>query len=393
MSFTQGVFYYNIPSKILGYNNTARLPSVFKKTFIKFKKNPLFVYTGTGSVNFDFLKKDKKILKKLSKRPVDIYLYEPVSYYFKEEGFTLGYYSEFHSDYNNSQDLLAAELDSVQELSKEVGTIRLNHCDYRLEKVLGSNYTGIKFQCRDLFIRQAAVSYMPVSSKKIPVITKKFWCGNGRYTIHRHLVMCFLADKLGSYSWHFTADTDWSIDKSWIDDKLDIKYLEQNNKILNSKEFSLEFNTKKVIVQEKNCHYLPDGAFSQPNINYKKTFDPCFVCIINETRFAQPTANFSEKVIDAINYRKPFILVAPPKTLEYLKKFGFKTFDKYWDETYDTIENHSERLREIFKIIDEINNKTLDELNDMYYDMHDILEHNRNIIKNLPYNPVIINDK
>ena len=116
------------------------------------------------------------------------------------------------------------------------------------------------------------------------------------------------------------------------------------------------------------------------------------MCIINETRFAQPTGNFSEKTIDAINYRKPFILVAPPKTLEYLKKFGFKTFDKYWSEDYDQIENHTDRMVEIFRIIDFINSKKLDELNDIYRDMLDVLDHNRSILKSLPEKDIVIND-
>ena len=145
-------------------------------------------------------------------------------------------------------------------------------------------------------------------------------------------------------------------------------------------------------LNEKFGFYIPDGTFSSSNLDYKHTFDPCFVCIVNETRFAQPTANFSEKTLVAINYGKPFIIVGPPKTLKYLKKFGFKTFNKYWSEEYDKIENHSQRMAEIFKVIDYINSKSLDDLNDMYRDMSEILNHNRKILRSLPYNKIIIND-
>lgn len=388
--FIQGLFYKNMPSKKLRVRNTKQFPKFFTKTYLQNVEKPIFVYTGTGSIDFDLLKKDSKIIKKLSKRDVEIYLYEPVSYYFKNHGYNLGYYSEFHSNYNNSKKLAAAELDSINKLGKKLGKITLNHCDYGLANMLGCRYSNIHMQCRDIFIRQAANCYMPLVDTPSLLITKKFWCGNGRYTIPRHMVMCYLADKLGNYSWWYESDMDWNIEYTWIEDLFDQEYLNKNNEILNSNKFFLEFKANTVKVHEKSGYYIPSGTFSSPNLDYKHTFDPCFVCIVNETRFAQPTANFSEKTLDAINYKKPFVVAAPPRTLEYLKKFGFKTFDKYWSEEYDRIENHSQRMAEIFKVIDYINSKSLDELNDMYRDMLDILQHNRNILKDLPTNTVII---
>jgi len=392
MPLPQHLFCQNFPSKKIPINNRIRFfTGLLNESFLKRIKEPYFLYTGTNDIDFSFLQKDKKIIKKLSKRKVKFFLYEPVSYYFEDNNFNLGYYSEFHSKHNKSKDLLAEELDCIDDFAEKIGGISLNHCDYGLGKLLSKKYPHITFNCRDIFIRQAAMSYMPLDPKVIPTITKRFWCGNGRYTIHRHIIMCYLADKLGNYSWWFKGDTDWEYVVDWLEE-LPRDFLKKNNKILNEKTFQLEVVSKKIEIDEKHKLYVPDGAFSQPNAIYKKTFDPCFVCIINETRFAQPTGNFSEKVIDAINYRKPFIVVAPPKTLEYITKFGFKTFSDYWDESYDKIENHNDRMLAIFQLIDEINSKSLDELNDMNIDMQKILEHNRNIIKQLPRNSSVIND-
>ena len=390
--FRQDIFYKNLPSKILHYRKTHGIKNLAEQTFLKKIKTPYFVYTGTGSIDFDFLEKDFKLLKKLSKRQLQVFLYEPVSYYFKGKDYNLSFYSEFHSDCNYDDDLHVSELDSINYLGKKIGTVTLNHCDYRLPKFMAAKYPFINIQCRDIFLRQTAASWMPNDPKDIPVITKKFWCGNGRYTIHRHMIMCYLADKPGNYSWWFESDMNWDLEKSWIGHKIDLTYLKKNNRILNKNIFELDFSAKKIKVKKNNRLYIPQGNFSQPNITYKKTFDECFVCIINETRFAQPTGNFSEKTIDAINYRKPFILVAPPKTLEYLKKFGFKTFDKYWPEDYDQIENHTDRMVEIFRIINFINSKKLDDLNDIYRDMLDVLDHNRSILKSLPEKDIVIND-
>ena len=390
MSFEQKLFWKNLPSKILGSRKIhSHFHSIFYNSFIKNIHEPFFIYTGTNAIDFSFLDKDPKLRRKLTKRKVKIFLYEPVSYYFEHEDFNLGYYTEFHSDFNKSRILRAEELDYINDFGSKINGIVLNHCDYGVDKLLGEKYPHITFRCRDIFIRQAAMSYMPLDPKIIPKITKKFWCGNGRYTIHRHIIMCYLADKSGNYSWWYDSDTDWETSVNWIKN-LPKNYLDRNNKILKQEKFELDFSLEKMKVCEKHRLYIPDGAFSQPNINYKKTFDECFVCIVNETRFAQPTANFSEKVIDAINYKKPFIVVAPPKTLEYIRKFGIKTFSDYWDELYDEIENHNDRMLAIFALIDKINSKSLAELNELNRDMQIMLEHNRNVIKKLPRNNSVI---
>lgn len=391
MSFTQDIFWLNLPSKILGRNKlNEKFRNTLKKTFLHNEKEITFLYTGTNNINFNFLDFDPKIKKKLSKRHIQVFLYEPVSYYFISHEHNLGYYTEFHSSHTFSPNLRADELDSLSKLSRYTKTLTVNHCDYGLTKLLGKTYSSLNLQCRDIFLRQAAQSWMP-DNNEVPAITKRFWCGNGRYTIHRHIIMCYLADKSGNFSWWFNADIDWHNYADWIEN-LPYDILEKNNEILNNNTFSLDFETKKLDVSEKHKLYIPKGPFSDPGVEYKKTFDPCFVCIINETRFAQPTANFSEKVIDAINYKKPFIIAGPPRTLEYIQQLGIKTFSEYWSELYDRVSNHNDRMLEIFKLIDTINQLSFEELNQIYQEMQPILEHNKRVIKDLPLNKTIIHD-
>ena len=57
--------------------------------------------------------------------------------------------------------------------------------------------------------------------------------------------------------------------------------------------------------------------YADGKIYYKNSF--CEV--VCETRFAQPTGNFSEKTIRPMHFHRPFVLVAPPHTLKYLKEF------------------------------------------------------------------------
>jgi hypothetical protein len=91
-----------------------------------------------------------------------------------------------------------------------------------------------------------------------------------------------------------------------------------------------------------------------------------------------------------VNAKLPFLLVAPPYGLEYLKKLGFKTFDKWWDESYDQEENHQTRMLMLFDVIDYIDSKSLEELSAIYEDMQETLLHNLEILKTVPYYSTVL---
>jgi predicted transcriptional regulator len=76
--------------------------------------------------------------------------------------------------------------------------------------------------------------------------------------------------------------------------------------------------------------------------------------------------------------------------LEYLRTFGFKTFDKWWDESYDIETNHHKRIIKIFEVIDYINSKSIEELKKIYSEMAEILNHNQEITKTIQWNDKIL---
>jgi hypothetical protein len=76
-------------------------------------------------------------------------------------------------------------------------------------------------------------------------------------------------------------------------------------------------------------------------------------------------------------------LVAPPKTLAYLRSNGFKTFSDFWDESYDDELDHGERLAKIFTLIDEIFSIPNEKQRELYEQMNHILVHNLNRYKEL----------
>ena len=106
-----------------------------------------------------------------------------------------------------------------------------------------------------------------------------------------------------------------------------------------------------------------------------------FLHVVTETVFDYPTVFISEKSIKPIIYKRPFILVSSVGCLANLKKIGFKTFSRYWDESYDLIQDPAERMLAIIKIIDSICAKSITELQELCIDMQDILDYNFNYYK------------
>lgn len=66
--------------------------------------------------------------------------------------------------------------------------------------------------------------------------------------------------------------------------------------------------------------------------------------IVLETMFDHQRIHLTEKTLRPIACQQPFIILAGPGALHYLRSYGFKTFDGIINETYDTIKNSYERM-------------------------------------------------
>ena len=88
----------------------------------------------------------------------------------------------------------------------------------------------------------------------------------------------------------------------------------------------------------------------------------------------------TEKTTRPILNLHPQILYSTTGTLEYLKNQGFKTFNNYWNEDYDNEPRSNKKIQMIVDVVKKLNNKSLDELHEMYWDMMPILKHNQSLL-------------
>ena len=70
--------------------------------------------------------------------------------------------------------------------------------------------------------------------------------------------------------------------------------------------------------------------------------------VVSETVFYHNKLHLTEKIFKPIVSKQPFMLLAAPGNLKYLKSYGFKTFDHLWSEDYDN-EVHDEQRYEKFR--------------------------------------------
>jgi len=100
--------------------------------------------------------------------------------------------------------------------------------------------------------------------------------------------------------------------------------------------------------------------------------------IVTETVYFFPKLHLTEKIFKPIVSQRPFILVAAPGNLAYLKSYGFQTFDRWIDESYDQETDHYVRIEMITKEIEKLCALSKAELDQMYAEMKEILVYNYN---------------
>lgn len=150
---------------------------------------------------------------------------------------------------------------------------------------------------------------------------------------------------------------------------------------------------KKLLDTEEYIKNIPVELDTNGNFNfsthntYKKSLflDSC-IHLVTETSFHDNELFISEKIFKPIINYQPFIVLGPFNYLKELKKYGFKTFSDFWDESYDDIKDSKHRYLEISKLILDLNSKSINELNDIYQKTKDILIYNKNLFYSLELN-------
>ena len=106
--------------------------------------------------------------------------------------------------------------------------------------------------------------------------------------------------------------------------------------------------------------------------------------IVNETYFFSNIIHITEKTYKPIAYMQPFIMVGSCGSLKHIKDMGFKTFDAYWDESYDLEKDDIKRLTMIMDLVESISNWSEEKKVQFSHDVESILEYNQKHLRTIP---------
>ena len=116
------------------------------------------------------------------------------------------------------------------------------------------------------------------------------------------------------------------------------------------------------------------GAFN-PLVTSRTYFN-----LVTETHCETDDLFITEKTLKAL-ISQPFMVVGNYGTLEYLKDKGFKTYPELFDESYDLIEDHNERIEFIVNEVKRLCEMDINKLQKKYKSVLSKVTHNRNVIR------------
>jgi hypothetical protein len=275
------------------------------------------------------------------------------------------------------------QLDSIQDLINNNNLTNVTvYTPERGVLTAFTRYECMKFEWKDLYLQQFIKQNINNTDTVNGKIQYTFINSNWRYEPYRHVIASYLKNFNSKISWAYQSTEETFKKSIWFEpnDKLLLGF----NKLNKSVPLNIDINVKESTTLKGNIldRFKLPKFDNVPNMS-TTMYSDTFCSIVTESSFLDITTYISDKTLSAIFNQMPFIIVGPPYALKTAKDMGFKTFSKYWDESYDNELNHTKRMHKIFKLIDELSEYTISELTSMQEDMQSILIYNKEHIKDL----------
>jgi hypothetical protein len=109
---------------------------------------------------------------------------------------------------------------------------------------------------------------------------------------------------------------------------------------------------------------------------------------VTETVATGRRYHLTEKTFKPIALGIPFVIVGTRGSLEYLRSYGFRTFDHIWDESYDLADDDVRitRIAELLKSLDVLSVEAKQQL---FNQAQEVIEHNWNHFYNGSFEAVL----
>jgi len=172
--------------------------------------------------------------------------------------------------------------------------------------------------------------------------THKWWRATAMTDLHR-------TGLLNNSYWSYRTDV--TTDEAETDNPIEVDTLEIRtdiNQFLSNGPYSCDALTHE---QHNDHHLIETNHFTDSYCN-----------IVLETHFdadGSGGAFLTEKTFKAIKHGQPFVIVGCPGSLAALRELGYRTFDHVVDNSYDTIQNNTERWIAVRSVIAQLKSQDL----------------------------------
>ncbi len=373
--------------------------------FLTVEKRPWFLINGDTNL-LSRLKFTGSELKQLQGKEVAFYFYEPLFQRTNEDQRSPAF---IHTDSKP----FFPELGWVEDfIFNHGGTIRAKVyvCDYGLGTYLRSKnmYHSLQVQTWDFFLADLCRSLVEreidrdaeFTKNGFPfntLVSKKFICPNFRYEGVRELVVGFLEGQIQTRNQPANQKSSYSQSGSIsffhrhdpVHFRNELPFNPENLSWWHQIQDGIQGMQKKLplVLDSKNSKVLDPQGFSLPDADGESNlrtgfefyawYSEAFLAVVNETRFGTLCGEISEKTFLPILYMRPFVVVGGPQMLRYLREMGFETFADLWDESYDEILNHGERMQAVLDLLDSLLSQPLADLQALLTKMQPRLARNR----------------
>ena len=143
-----------------------------------------------------------------------------------------------------------------------------------------------------------------------------------------------------------------------------------------------KFNNPALVVDLEGLadHFPANTHNSTASADYNNDdYSRTAIEVVLETLFDDSRLHLTEKTLRPIACGRPFILMATHGSLQYLRDYGFRTFDGLIDETYDIIQDPKQRLDAVIQEMSRITALDKSKKYKLWAELYEISEFNQQL--------------
>ena len=211
-------------------------------------------------------------------------------------------------------------------------------------------------------------SKVPAAAINLNVRSKEFTALSRTHKWWRATVMADMVRNKILINSHWSYCTDITLTESFVDNPIEVDSLLIKSDIDNFL---------------KGAPYTCDSHTSDQHNDHSQIelvhYTDAYCNIVLETHYDADQSGgafLTEKTFKPIKYGQPFVIVGAPGSLAALRKLGYRTFDHAIDNSYDLLENNTQRWQQTLRTIQQIQQQ---DMNAWFRRCVDDIKHNQQL--------------